>query len=86
MKRWWLSPPEWLVAGEVAAGAGVATGGEGVACPIAPYPRRDVSLAEQLRQSPRLVLPRFRLKTAMLRPESFVLATNWVKFMQIGRI
>ena len=32
---------------------------------------RDVSLAEQLRRSPRLVLPRFRLETAALRPESF---------------
>ena len=32
--------------------------------------RRNVSLAEQLRRSPRLVLPTFRLETAMLRPES----------------
>ena len=35
--------------------------------------RREVSPAEQLRQSPRLVLPRFRLETAALRPESFLL-------------
>ena len=35
--------------------------------------RRDDSLAEQLRRSPRLVLPRFRLETAALRPESFFL-------------
>ena len=35
--------------------------------------RRDVSPAEQLRRSPRLVLPRFRLDTAVLRPESFLL-------------
>ena len=35
--------------------------------------RRDVSPAEQLRRSPRLVLPRFRLETAALRPESFLL-------------
>ena len=35
--------------------------------------RRDVYPAEQLRQSPRLVLPRFRLETAALRPESFLM-------------
>ena len=35
--------------------------------------RRDVSPVEQLRRSPRLVLPRFRLETAALRPESFLL-------------
>ena len=34
--------------------------------------RRDVSPAEQLRRSPRLVLPRFRLEMAALRPESFI--------------
>ena len=34
--------------------------------------RRDVSPAEQLRRSPRLVPPRFRLETAALRPESFL--------------
>ena len=35
--------------------------------------RRDVSPVEQLRQSPRLVPPRFRLETAALRLESFLL-------------
>jgi hypothetical protein len=35
--------------------------------------RREVSPVEQLRRSPRLVLPRLRLKTAALRPESFLL-------------
>ena len=30
--------------------------------------RRDVSLAEQLRESPRLVPPRFRLVAAEFRP------------------
>ena len=35
--------------------------------------RRYVSPAEQLRRSPRLVSPRFRLETAALRPESFLL-------------
>ena len=35
--------------------------------------RRDVSPAEQLRRSPRLVLPRFRLETAALCPESFLM-------------
>ena len=35
--------------------------------------RRDVSPAEQLRRSPRLVLPRFRLETAALPPESSLL-------------
>ena len=34
---------------------------------------REVSPAEQLRRSPRLLLPRFRLETATLRPESFLL-------------
>ena len=29
--------------------------------------RRDVSPIEQLRRSPRLILPRFRLETAMLQ-------------------
>ena len=32
--------------------------------------RRDVSLREQLRRSPRLVPPRFRLVAAVFRPES----------------
>ena len=35
--------------------------------------QRDVSPAEQLRQSPRLLLPRFCLETALLHPESFLL-------------
>ena len=35
--------------------------------------RRDVAPAEQLRQSPRLVLPRFRLETVALHPKSFLM-------------
>ena len=35
--------------------------------------RREVSPAEQLRQSPRLVPPRFRLVAAESRPERFFL-------------
>ena len=35
--------------------------------------RRDVSPVEQLRRSPRLVLPRFRHETATLHPESFLM-------------
>ena len=35
--------------------------------------RREVSPAEQLRQSPRLVPPRFRLVAAESRPEKFLL-------------
>ena len=35
--------------------------------------RRDVSPAEQLRQSPRLVPPRFRLVAVESRPERFPL-------------
>ena len=35
--------------------------------------RREVSLAEQLCQSPRLVLPRFRLVAAESRPESLLM-------------
>ena len=35
--------------------------------------RRYVSLTEQLRRSPRLVPPRFRLEMAALHPESFLL-------------
>ena len=34
---------------------------------------REVSPAEQLRRSPRLVLPKFCLETAALRPESSLL-------------
>ena len=41
--------------------------------------RRDVSPTEQLRWSPRLVPPRFRLKTAVLRPESFLLIFSTAK-------
>ena len=41
--------------------------------------RRDVSLAEQLCRSPRLVLPRFRLETAALHPESFLLLFSRTK-------
>ena len=35
--------------------------------------QREVSLAEQLRRSPRLVLPRFRLETVALHPERFLM-------------
>jgi len=35
--------------------------------------RREVSLAEQLRHSPRLVLPRFRLVAAESHPESWLI-------------
>jgi hypothetical protein len=35
--------------------------------------RRDVSPAEQLRQSPRLVLPRFRLMAVVFLPESLLI-------------
>ena len=35
--------------------------------------RREVSPAEQLRQSPRLVLPRFRLVAAESHPESLLM-------------
>ena len=35
--------------------------------------RREVSPAEQLRQSPRLVLPKFCLEAVALHPESFLL-------------
>ena len=41
--------------------------------------RRYVSPTEQLRQSPRLVLPRFRLETAVLRPESFIMIFSRAK-------
>ena len=40
---------------------------------------RDISPAEQLRWSPRLVLPRFRLETAALHPESFLLIFSMAK-------
>ena len=35
--------------------------------------QREVSPAERLRRSPRLLLPRFGLETAVLGPESFLL-------------
>ena len=41
--------------------------------------RRDVSSVEQLRRSPRLVLPRFRLVAAVFCPESFILIFSRVK-------
>ena len=41
--------------------------------------RRDVSPAEQLHRSPRLVPSRFRLETAALRPESILLIFSRVK-------
>ena len=41
--------------------------------------RRDVSPAEQLRRSPRLVLPRFRLETAALHPEIFLMIFSRAK-------
>ena len=39
---------------------------------ISPY-RREVSPAEQLRQSPRLVPPRFRLVVAEFRPRRWLM-------------
>ena len=41
--------------------------------------RRDVSPVEQLRWSPRLVPPRFRLETAALHPESFLMIFSRAK-------
>ena len=41
--------------------------------------QRDVSPAEQLHQSPRLVLPRFRLEMATLHPESFLMIFSRAK-------
>ena len=41
--------------------------------------RRDVSRAEQLRRSPRLVPPRSRLKTAVLHPEGFLMIFSRAK-------
>ena len=38
-----------------------------------PPSRREVSPAEQLRQSPRLVPPRFRLVAAVFLPESLLM-------------
>ena len=34
--------------------------------------RREVPMVEQLRRSPRLVLPKFHLEMVALRPESFL--------------
>ena len=39
----------------------------------------EVSPAEQLRRSPRLALPRFRLESAALRPESYLMIFSRVK-------
>ena len=41
--------------------------------------QRDVSLAEQLRRSPRLVPPRFRLVAAVFLPESLLMIFSRVK-------
>ena len=41
--------------------------------------RREVSPAEQLRQSPRLVPPRFRLVAAEFLPESLLMIFSRVK-------
>ena len=41
--------------------------------------RREVSLAEQLRQSPRLVPPRFRLAAAEFLPESLLMIFSRTK-------
>ena len=41
--------------------------------------RRDVSPAEQLRRSPRLVPPRFRLVAAVFRPENLLMIFSRVK-------
>ena len=43
--------------------------------------RRDVSPTEQLRQSPRLVPPRFRLVAAEFRPVSLTMIFSRVKVM-----
>ena len=41
--------------------------------------RREVSQAEQLRRSPRLVPPRFRLVAAESLPESLLMIFLWTK-------
>ena len=43
--------------------------------------RRDVSPAEQLRQSPRLIPPRFRLVAAEFHPVSLLTIVSRVKVM-----
>ena len=40
---------------------------------------REVSLAEQLRQSPRLIPPRFRLVAVESRPERFLMIFSLTK-------
>ena len=47
---------------------------------ISPF-RREVSPAEQLRQSPRLILPRFRLVAAEFHPVSLPIIFSRVKVM-----
>ena len=46
--------------------------------------RKEVSLAEQLRQSPRLVPPRFRLVAAEFRPERLLLIFFLDERLHIG--
>ena len=41
--------------------------------------RREVSPAEQLHESPRLIPPRFRLETAAPHPESFLIIFSRAK-------
>ena len=41
--------------------------------------QREVSPAEQLRRSPRLVPPRFHLETVTLHPESFLMIFSRAK-------
>ena len=41
--------------------------------------RREVSPAEQIHRSPRLVPPRFRLVAAEFLPESFLMIFSWTK-------
>ena len=41
--------------------------------------RREVTLVEQLRWSPRLILPRFRLMAAEFRPVSLPTIFSWTK-------
>ena len=45
---------------------------------------REVSLAEQLRQSPRLVPPRFRLVAAESRPESWLMIFFLIERLHIA--
>ena len=41
--------------------------------------RREVSPAEQLRQKPRLALPRFHIETMALHPENFLMILSRAK-------